>query len=270
MDESLPADHRARELLATLGFTDYEAACLVAVMQHPGASAAEIARHSSLPRSRVYDVADRLAAEGYLEVREGDPKEYRPIAGAEIQAMLRDRYETAVDDLGDALSAVDELDATADGSCSVWSFTGRRASLSRSWELVESAEEWAWLLARPDLLSEDCVDVLQRATDRGVDLTLALDDDELRDWLAESVPGATLVDPPDPFGPASGGPALARVLVTDQDAALTVTRTQETPASSPQFVGCLGTGEECGFVRTHRLLLGLDATGSGAAAGTDG
>jgi len=270
MDESLPADHQARELLATLGFTDYEAACLVAVMQHPGASAAEIARHSSLPRSRVYDVADRLASDGYLEVREGDPKEYRAIAAEEIQAMLGDRYESAVADLGDALSEVDELDAIDLGSCSVWSFAGRRASLSRSWELVESAEEWVWMLVRPGLLSEDCVEVLQQATDRGVDLTLAIGDAELRDWLEESVPAATIADPPAALAGDSGDSAIVRLLVTGQDAVLTVTRVQETPASPPQFVGCLGTGEECGFVRTHRLLLGLDATGGGAAGGADG
>jgi len=264
MDESLPADHRARELLATLGFTDYEAACLVAVMQHPGASAAEIARHSSLPRSRVYDVADRLATEGYLEVREGDPKEYRAIDAGEIQAMLRDRYDTAVADLGTALTEIDEEEALDAGSCSVWSFSGRRASLSRSWELVDSAEAWVWVLVRPGLLSEDCVEVLRGATDRGVDLTLALADPELEDWLAESIPAASIVDPPSPLAQDGGTTHLVRVLATDQDAVLTVTRSQETPASPIEYVGCLGTGAQCGFVRTNRLLLGLDGP-AGAA-----
>lgn len=250
-------ERRVADLLTQFGFTEYEANCLVAVLQRPGATATEIAEASPLPRSRVYDVADDLAERGLLAVKDGDPKQYRALPAAELVGTLRSRYEETIDDLGEAVEDVERAEATPDARASVWSFTGERAALSRSWDLIEDATDELWMLVRAELLSEDCIDVLADAADRGVDLTLATNAEDFQRWLAEAVPGATITGVPEGLDIPQGDSQLVRLLVRDADAVMTVTARQATPAQPTDYQGCLATGPGCGFVQTHRQLLGL-------------
>jgi len=253
-DEAV-ADRRARELLTDLGFTEYEAACLVAIMKQPGATAADIARASPLPRSRVYDVADELAAREFVEVEEGEPRRYRALPVDEIKAILEDKYEGRLSALDEALDGLERIETPATERCSLWSFTGRRSCLSRSWELMASAEDRVWLFANQALLSPDCIEHLQALTDRDVPLTVATDESDLREWLAEEVPDATFVDVPETLDEVGGAAELVRVLLIDDEKVLAVTRSKETPASQPEYVGSMGQGEQCGFVLLCRNVV---------------
>jgi hypothetical protein len=203
----------------------------------------------------VYDVADSLTEQGFLQVEEGEPKRYRSIPSAAIQRALRDRYESSLDALESALDEVEPVEPPDSEGCSVWSFSGRRSSLSRSWEIIEDADDCVWLLVSAGLLSPDCIEVLRAATERGVPITIASREDDVRDWLAGEIPDATVTTPPPALREDTGSPALDRLLVADGDTVLTVTRSQETPASPPEYVGTMGTGEQCGFVLTHLRLL---------------
>jgi len=257
----MPADadpkSRVADLLTQFGFTDYESNCLLAVLQHPGATATEIAEASTLPRSRVYDVADDLAERGYLAVQDGDPKQYRALPAEELVATLRARYDETFEELSETIEDLEPVDEEPGARARVWSFTGEEAALARSWDVIEAAEDSIWMLVRSELLSEDCIDVLADAADRGVDLTLATDANTFRAWLQEAVPEAELVPVPDGLEAESGERRLVRLQVCDDDAAMTVTACQPTPARSTEYQGCLATGADCGFVRTHRHLLGL-------------
>jgi sugar-specific transcriptional regulator TrmB len=258
MDDS-PNAEEVSELLDRFGFTDYEATCLVAVLRQPGATAAEIADASTLPRSRVYDVADDLADRGYLEVQEGDPKRYRALPADDLVATLRSRYDETIDELSEALADVERIDEEPDARAAVWSFTGEDAALARSWEIIEEAEDSIWMLVRSELLSEECIEVLSAAADRGVDLTLATDAEDFQVWLADEVPGASVTAVPDRLAYRQDETEIVRLQVCDDDAVMTVTACQSSPAQPRDYRGCLATGERCGFVQTHRQLLGLTA-----------
>lgn len=257
MEEGPGPTDRVSDLLRRFGFTEYQATCLVAVLQHPGATAAEIADASPLPRSRVYDVADDLADRGYLEVQEGDPKQYRALPADELVATLRSRYDETIDELSEVLEDLEQVEREPDARAAVWSFTGEQAALARSWDLIEDADESVWMLVRSDLLSEDCIDRLADAADRGVDLTLATNAEDFQSWLVDAVPGASVTPVPDGIGRQQGETQIVRLQLCDDESVLTVTACQATPAQPTDYRGCLATGEECGFVVSHRQLLGL-------------
>jgi len=44
--------------LQQLGFTAYEAKVYLALLAHPGSTGYEVARHSGVPRAKVYEVLD--------------------------------------------------------------------------------------------------------------------------------------------------------------------------------------------------------------------
>jgi len=259
MEAEEPADRRARETLTELGFTEYEAACLVTVLKQPGATAADIASASPLPRSRVYDVADDLARRGFLEVEEGEPRRYRSLPVEEIRTILREKYQGTLSELDEALDDLERAELQTADQCSLWSFSGRRSCLSRSWEAMETADRRVWLWAREALLSHDCIDHLKALTDRDVRLTIATDEPELREWLTEEVPDAVFTDVPNGLDEIAGPTKLVRFQMVDDDSVITVTRCQETPASQPTFVGSMGQGEQCGFmILCRNLLCGWD------------
>lgn len=260
-NDGRPATHRTRDHLRDLGFTEYEAACLVAVLEQPGATAADIAESSALPRSRVYDVAESLADRGLLEVEEGEPKRYRPIPREEIRTSLESEYDDILDSLGEALAEVEPGDSAGRDGCSVWSFSGRRSSLSRSWELIDDADERVWMLVREGLLSQDCIEVLGAASERNVDLVFATDDSDLRQWLGDTLTDPTFVSVPPALQTNGEDGEIARLLLADGDSVLTITRCQDTPADPAEFVGCMGTGERCGFVIACRGLVHAPAAG---------
>ncbi|MCU0861535.1 MAG: helix-turn-helix domain-containing protein, partial [Methanomassiliicoccales archaeon] len=56
------------EGLMRLGFSEYEAKAYVAMVSIGEGGIAEISQQSGIPRSRVYDVMERLALKGFAEV----------------------------------------------------------------------------------------------------------------------------------------------------------------------------------------------------------
>src|SRR5690606_22780106 len=50
------------EGLQQLGFTAYEAKVYLALLSRPGSTGYEVARHSGVPRSKVYEVLEKLTA----------------------------------------------------------------------------------------------------------------------------------------------------------------------------------------------------------------
>ena len=66
-------------LLERLGLTEYEAKALDALFKLQEAQAPSISRHAQIPKTRVYDVLDRLVKKNVLIEIFGRPKKYRVI-----------------------------------------------------------------------------------------------------------------------------------------------------------------------------------------------
>ena len=232
----------ARDLLAELGYTEYEADALVTLLEESPATASELSDRSSLPRSRVYDVMDDLADRGFVEVCEGEPREFRATPPEAITASLADRYEAHIEHLEDSLAALEGDEGPDFDRCRVWSVRGRDQALSRGQQLIAGAADSVTMYVSDELFESACHDHLTAALDAGVDLTVLAG--EARDWYAETLPRATVADPP-AWLETDG---LVRVLVVDGHACQVATRWQASPTSRPVVQSVLATGEANGFV----------------------
>lgn len=101
--------------LAELGLSSYEEKCYRALLARGPATAGTVADASGVPRGRVYDVLNGLAARDLVDPRAAEPTRYAAVdpetAAERLLAERRrdldaqaDRYERLADDLGEELA----------------------------------------------------------------------------------------------------------------------------------------------------------------------
>ena len=91
--------------LTRLGLTSYEARAYVALIRRDSYTAAQVARVSSLPRQRIYDVLGSLVAKGLASARPGHQVKYAAVAPELAVERLMSRQRASIAEL--------ELDASA-------------------------------------------------------------------------------------------------------------------------------------------------------------
>lgn len=80
------------ELLETLGLTEYEAKTLSALFKLRESEAPDVSRAAQVPKTRVYDVLDKLTKRGLVIEIYGRPKKYRVLGPEEVfDALLNER-----------------------------------------------------------------------------------------------------------------------------------------------------------------------------------
>jgi predicted transcriptional regulator len=77
------------EGLVKLGLTEYEARAYVALVAIGEGGIIDISQQSGLPRSRVYDIMERLAVKGFAEVGAMRPLRYRAIDPDKVTNQIR-------------------------------------------------------------------------------------------------------------------------------------------------------------------------------------
>jgi HTH-type transcriptional regulator, sugar sensing transcriptional regulator len=75
----MKTDEPFRQLLS-LGLTEYESKAYLAMLQKQSSSASELSKLSGVPRTRIYDILDRLARNGLCVERLGKEKKYQAVA----------------------------------------------------------------------------------------------------------------------------------------------------------------------------------------------
>ncbi|MHB9287528.1 TrmB family transcriptional regulator [Halobacteriales archaeon Cl-PHB] len=243
----------AVDALLELGFTEYEAGCLVALVRAGTATAADVSDHSNVPRSRVYDVADGLAEEGYVEVMDGEPRRYRALPPDRVVDRLEETFQAQVATLGETLETLHDSAETGSAG-NVWSLSGRHQVLVRSQDLIDDAAAEVTMLVSDDLLIDDCIDCLRAAADRDVDLDLLAESAELRDWLDAQLPSATVRERPEVWSAVGNDGRLARLIVADGTGALVATKHRDGPTDQGTFEGVVGEGA------ANSLVLALQGT----------
>jgi HTH-type transcriptional regulator, sugar sensing transcriptional regulator len=73
----------AHHYLQALGLTEYEARAYTALLSLGRAQPAKIARHSHIPRPKVYETLERLEARGLATRTQLSPLEYAPLSARE-------------------------------------------------------------------------------------------------------------------------------------------------------------------------------------------
>jgi len=121
--------------LERLGLSSYEARAYAALLRSGPVTGYQLSRQSGVPRSRIYEALEKLAARGMVIVRHEQPQLY---AAADWQGVLQrqaDEFRESMDKATACCAAVSrqtELDG-------VWSITGRDNILTKASSMIRAA-----------------------------------------------------------------------------------------------------------------------------------
>jgi sugar-specific transcriptional regulator TrmB len=183
----------AAEQLERLGLSAYAARSFVALSALESATAREVSEASSVPRTRVYDAMDELHDRGLVDVLQSSPKQFRATsaetAGRTFEHELRyrtERLQTALDEIEPAGHRTKQR--------GVWTVTGQEAVTERAVEFLADADEEVVYMTVEDLLTDDVIDALSAAAERGVSVKLGGVSPEVQARIRDEIPGATMFE----------------------------------------------------------------------------
>lgn len=213
MDES-----EALDALTALGLSTYAAETFLGLQKLGAASASEVAQVTDVPRSQVYGATDELEDRGLVDIQEGSPRRYRPIAIEEARDLLYSRLRARGDAAFEYLEAVrEEHDARPEeGREAIWTTEGRDNVTARVTSLLADADDHVlFATSDPDLIAGEVTTALAAAADRGVEVTVASAEPAVQDHAeAADLLVLTVDDDPD------AAPSVGRVVTIDGDTVL--------------------------------------------------
>jgi sugar-specific transcriptional regulator TrmB len=261
MDER-PAQREAIERLQELGLKEYEARCFVALTRRPNGTAKEVSETSEVPRTRVYDAIDVLESRGLVETQHSSPKLFRAVPVDEAVETLRQEYETRVERLRESITDIEpvETDGREGAVHEVWALSGEASIESRVRGLIEDAETEVVLVVGTDAaVTDDLIDALRTAGERGVDVVAGTTDEEARDRLASALPTIqTYVSGLEWLSrstPPDDDTEISRLLLIDRETILVSTVTKAPGNGRLRERAVFGRGFDNGIVAVARRLM---------------
>ena len=181
-------------VLESLGLTEYEARCFVALTRIGQGTAREIAEVADVPRPRVYDSVEALQGRGLADVQDAQPRRFRAPDPHDAVETIRREYGRRLDRLDGLLPRLQSPPAREDRA-GVWVVEGDEAVSDRLAGLAgDATDELLVVIAVEDLLTEEVTAGLAAAADRGVSVTLGSPGGEIREAVATAAPDASVVE----------------------------------------------------------------------------
>ncbi|MFC7187230.1 TrmB family transcriptional regulator [Halorubrum yunnanense] len=183
----------AVEQLERFGLSAYAARTFVALSTLKSGTARDVSQVSEVPRTRVYDAVDELHEQGLVDVLQSSPKQFRAISAETASRTFEHdlRYRTEV--LRTALSELEPADHQTEQQ-GVWTVNGQRAVTDRVLEFFETAEEEIVYMTVEDLLTDDVIDGLSEAAERGVSIKMGGVSPEVQACIQDDIPGVTMYE----------------------------------------------------------------------------
>lgn len=183
-------DENAIDGLKRLGLTTYEARVFLALQKLGSGAASEISEVADVPRSQVYGAAEGLEERGLVETQQSTPTIYRPVPLEQARTKLLDQLAETGAETFDYLDTVQESAEQKERTESIWMIRGEDSVTSRMADLTERADSrLLYATEQSGEVSEEILDALQTAADRGVMVVIAsvepsiLDEVPDEDWL---------------------------------------------------------------------------------------
>jgi sugar-specific transcriptional regulator TrmB len=156
-------DKTLHKQLTGLGFSRYEIACYLSLVEHHPANGSQLSRSSGIARSKIYDVLRSLESRGLVgQVGKGM---YVPLPPAELIKRLRLQFENKVSLLSEHIN---RLTDHADHE-HLWLIKGYSQILTKARDMINSSRNEIYVRVFPNegmLIHKD----LERAEQRGVDI----------------------------------------------------------------------------------------------------
>ena len=242
----------ASEQLEEFGLSAYAAQTFVALVGLGTGTAKDVSQVSAVPRTRVYDAVDELREQGLVDIQQSSPKEFWAIsAGTTGRKFEREMdYRTSL--LRTALGELEPV-TRSEEQRGVWTVDGQPAVTDRVLEFVNGADDEVVYMTVEELLTEDVVDALSAAADRGVTVRIGGVSPDVQDRIQDAVPGADLFDslwvwsdtPAGRLMMVDGTRTLVSVLVNGDD---------DAPADPRSETAIWGAGETNSLVVVLRAI----------------
>lgn len=250
----------AIEQLEALGLSSYAARTYVALVSLGDGTAQDVSDVSDVPRTRVYDAVKELQERGLVDVRQSTPKRFWPVSTETIGQHFEREYANRVNRLLESLDAIEPA-ARSSEQRGVWTVTGREAVTDRIEEFVESADDEVVFMTVGEHLTDEVVDSLRAASERGVSIKLAEMSESVEGDIWDRVPAAEMFDSLWVWSDTSAG----RLLMVDQEKTLVSVLVPEEsvrPAESGEETAIWGTGETNSLVVVLKALFAWQLDGT--------
>lgn len=156
------------DTLKNLNFTEYEAKAYLTLLQESPLTGYAVAKHSGVPRSKIYEVLESLAMRGDILISPGNTPLYSPIPAKEL---IKNRRMKAEEHFELAEKSLAEYKQSANDRENIWNITGRNEILDKVKACITSAKKRILLEVWKEEF-EEMETELRQATKRGVNVTI--------------------------------------------------------------------------------------------------
>lgn len=153
--------------LETFGLSTYAARTFVALLRLGEGTAKDVSALAEVPRTRVYDATAELRNRGLVDVQQSTPKKFTPVSAETAGRRFRQEYTQRADALTGALDEIGPVSPNVEQR-GVWTVTGRGMVSDRIVEFFQDGDEEVVFATTEMLLTDEVLDAIHAATDRGV------------------------------------------------------------------------------------------------------
>jgi sugar-specific transcriptional regulator TrmB len=173
------------EGLMQLGLTEYEARAYVAIVSIHEGGISEISQQSGMPRSRVYDIMERLAKKGFVEVGGTKPLRYRAVDPDKVTDRLRMELVRTADSVRSELK--DLKRQTGSMPTPLWFIQGEGTVDLELKDFIEKSHSPLGMLVMSNsLLLKHASDVTEKAKGARVDVVVANEPEKFKGLLGKA------------------------------------------------------------------------------------
>ena len=183
----------AIEQLERFGLSAYAARTFVALASLGTGTARDVSQVSKVPRTRVYDAIDELHDRGLVDILQSSPKQFWAISAETASRTFEHELQYRTELLRTALSELEPIEQRSEQR-GVWTVDGQPAVTERVLEFFANAHDEIVYMTVEDLLTDDLIDGLSEAADRGVSIKLAGVSTEVQERIQDDIPGATMFE----------------------------------------------------------------------------
>lgn len=163
-------NNEIEQLLVDLGLTEYEARAYLSLMGCQPATPYELAKHSAIPSSKIYETVNRLQEKGLAQPvssEGGRGQRYMALNPEDFIYLKRRDVARKTARLAPLLSGMSNR---ADANF-VWQLSGGEPVFDKARQLIQQTAEYLLLSLWPQELAE-LEDDLRQAEERGISLAL--------------------------------------------------------------------------------------------------
>lgn len=179
--------------LEHFGLSTYAARTFVALTSLGSGTARDVSHVSEVPRTRVYDAIDELHDHGLVDVQLSSPKKFWAISAETASRSFERDFQHRTATLGRALDELEPVERQTEQG-DVWTVKGEDATTKRVLEFFATAEDEIVYMTVEELLSDELIEGLQEAAERGVSIMLGGVSDDVQERIRNDIPGATMFE----------------------------------------------------------------------------